>query len=279
MHEYEAPLKPELAEIIKVKSETPSIKTFDVRFVDKKLQKQFAFLPGKFVMVSVFGYGEMPISISSSPFEKEFIQLTVNAVGNISNAMHRLKKGDLIGLRGPFGRGYLLQRFRRKNIVFFSGGCGLASIRSAVLAALAKKDMFGDIFLFHGCKSSKELLFGKEIANWERRNSLNACVSVDIPEKGWKGHTGFVTDLIEKKPLPVENTVVLMCGPPVMVKIAIQKFKDLGFKPEQIYASLERLMHCGVGKCGHCNIGREYVCVHGPVFSGSQIEKMHLEEG
>jgi NAD(P)H-flavin reductase len=279
MHQFESPLKPELAEIIRVKEETPFLKTFTVRFLDKKKQKQFSFIPGKFVMASVFGFGEMPISISSSPYQKDSLQLTVNAVGNISRQMHLLGKGSVVGLRGPFGRGYPIQKFRKKNIIFFSGGCGMASMRSAVYAVNAKKELFGKLFLFHGCKSPQELLFAEDIAKWEKEQNFNVFVSVDKPTPDWKGNSGFVTDLIDKVDFPVENTFVLMCGPQAMMNIAIEKFRKHGFKPEQIFASLERLMHCGIGKCGHCNIGKEYVCVHGPVFSGSELEKMHLREG
>ncbi|MDD5163931.1 MAG: FAD/NAD(P)-binding protein [Candidatus ainarchaeum sp.] len=279
MHDFESPLKPELAEILRVKQETPSIKTFTVRFLDKKKQKQFSFLPGKFMMASIFGFGEMPISISSSPYQKDSLQLTVNPVGNISRKICSLEKGSVIGLRGPFGRGYPIQKFRKKNIVFFSGGCGMASMRSAVFAVTAKKELFGKLFLFHGCKSPSELLFAEDIAKWEKEENFNVFVSVDVPSPSWKGNSGFVTDLIGKVDLPIEDTFVLMCGPQAMMNIAIEKFKGHGFKPEQLYSSLERLMHCGVGKCGHCNIGKEFVCVHGPVFSGLELEKMHLKEG
>ena len=279
MHEFESPLKPELAEITRVKTETGSLKTFTVSFSDKKTLKKFSFAPGKFMMVSIFGFGEMPISISSSPYQKHSLQLTVNAVGNISRAMHSLEAGDKIGLRGPFGRGYPIQRFRKKNIVFFSGGCGMASIRSAVYAINAKKELFGKLFLFHGCKSPQELLFREDIEKWEKEGNFNIFVSVDNPTPDWKGYSGFPTDLIARANLPVENTVVLLCGPQIMMNIAMQKFKDIGFKPEQFFVSMERLMHCGIGKCGHCNIGKEFVCVHGPVFSGTELEKMHLAEG
>ena len=277
MSDFESPLKPELAEIISVKTETPSLKTFTVRFLDKKIQKKFFFLPGRFMMASIFGFGEMPISISSSPYNTDLLDLTVNAVGNISKAMHRLKPKDIIGLRGPFGKGYPIQRLRKKNIVFFSGGCGLASLKSAVLAVMSKKELFGKLFLFHGCKSPKELLFTGDLKKWE--SSCNVFVSVDNPDKEWKGHSGFITELLDKAELPVENTVVLLCGPEVMVSIALKKLKGLGFNPSQFFASMERLMHCGIGKCGHCNIGKKFVCVHGPVFSGPELEKMHLGDG
>jgi len=277
MHEFESPLKPETAEILGIKQETPNIKTFKVRFIDKKRQKKFFFIPGKFMMVSIFGFGEMPISISSSPYKTDSLELTVNAVGNISRAMHRLKKNDIIGLRGPFGKGYPLQTLRKKNIVFFSGGCGFASLRSAVLAANAKKQMFGKLFVFHGCKSPQELLFEKDIKKWPS-HGIETFVSVDNPSPQWKGYSGYITDVIDKAEIPVENTAVLLCGPEPMVNIALKKFRKKGFSNGQMFASLERLMHCGIGKCGHCNIAGKYVCVQGPVFSGKELEKMDWGE-
>ena len=153
----------------------------------------------------------------------------------------------------------------------------MASMRSAVYAVHAKKELFEKLFLFHGCKSPEELLFREDIEHWEKDSQFNVFVSVDKPSKEWKGYSGFITNLIDKVELPLENTFVLLCGPQLMIDVAIEKFEKHGFKAEQIFASLERLMHCGVGKCGHCNIGKEYVCVHGPVFSGLELEQMHLE--
>jgi NAD(P)H-flavin reductase len=270
-------VRPELAEIVAVKQETPTIKTFTVRFVDSERQQRFHFLPGKFLMVSIFGYGEMPIGISSSPFKTESIQLTVNRVGNISSAMHRLKKGDRIGLRGPFGKGFPIPRFRKKDIVFVSGGCGMAPLRAVAHAVAAKREEFGSVKLLYGCRSPEHILFERELEQWGR-SGFQIMLTVDRPTPSWKGNTGVVTTLFDKIHLNPENSVALVVGPPVMIHFALKELRKRGFQGSQIFASLERLMHCGIGKCAHCNIAGKYVCIDGPVFSGEELSKLPLEE-
>jgi NAD(P)H-flavin reductase len=220
----------------------------------------------------------MPISISSNPYKPEAISFTVMNVGNISNAMHHLEVGDTIGLRGPFGNGFPIQRFRKKDIAFISGGCGLAPLKSAIEAVTTKSEMFGKKNVFFGCKSPEHLLFASELENWSRRHDFSVFITVDNPTPEWKGSTGLVTSLFGKANLPVEHSVALICGPPVMMHFAIIELKKLGFKPGQIYASLERLMQCGQGKCAHCNICDKYACIDGPVFTGEELEKMPLED-
>ena len=269
---------PQPAKIISIKQETPDIKTFDVRFEDKRRQKKFFFLPGKFMEVSLFGYGEMPISISSNPYRTDKLSFTVANVGNITNAMHHLDVGDTIGLRGAFGKGFPMPRFRNKNLVFVAGGCGFAPLRAAVEAVRTKNKMFGKTHIFFGCKSPEHMLFASDLETWKKHQDFSVFVTVDEPTRDWKGHTGVVTALFKETTIPIENTFALLCGPPIMVHFSIIELKKLGFQPRQIYASLERLMHCGHGKCAHCNIGEKYVCIDGPVFNGEALEKMQLEE-
>jgi len=263
-----APETPFKAKIIDVKQETSEIKTFTVQFLDKKQQKNFFFAPGKFMMLSVFGFGEMPISISSSPYKTDSIAFTVANVGSISNALHQMRKGQEIGLRGPYGNGFPLQKFRGKNLIFVAGGCGFAPLRSSVYSFQEKKQEFKDAFVFFGCRSPKEMLF----------KTMHVLVTVDEPTPDWKGYTGVVTKLFNKIDLPVEDSVCLLCGPQVMLHFSLIGLKKLGFRDKQLFASLERLMHCGLGYCAHCNIGQKYVCRDGPVFSGEELAKMPLRE-
>ena len=277
MAKFVTPEMPGLAEILEIVGETPDTKTFTARFVDKKLQKKFSFMPGRFMMVSVFGHGEIPISITSSPYKTDTIRFTVVNVGNVTNAMHNLKKGDLIGLRGPFGNGFPMQRFRKKNIVFVTGGCGLAPLRSAIYAVQAKPKEYGKKFLFFGCRSPANILFKKDQEQWEK-DGFNVLTTVDKCDSGWAGNVGLVTALFKKVELPTENTVVLVCGPPIMIKFAIIELRKMGFSEEMIFASLERMMQCGIGYCSHCNAGNKYTCIHGPVFSASELGRLPLEE-
>jgi len=277
MAKFVTPEMPGIAEILEIVDETADTKTFTVRFVDKKLQKKFSFLPGRFMMVSVFGHGEIPISITSSPYKTDSIRFTVVNVGNVTNAMHRLKKGELIGLRGPFGNGFPMQRFRKKNIVFVTGGCGLAPLRSAIYAVQAKPKEYGKKFLFFGCRSPANFLFKKDQEQWEN-DGFTVLTTVDKCDSGWAGNVGLVTELFKKAELPAENTVVLVCGPPNLIKFAIIELRRMGFKEDAIFASLERVMQCGVGYCSHCNVGNKYTCIHGPVFSASELDRLPVEE-
>ena len=269
---------PDIAKITAIKQETSAIKTFTLQYTNKQKQESFHFVPGKFLMVSVFGYGEMPISISSSPLETDSLQLTVRDVGNISHALHHLKAGDTVGLRGPFGQGFPIARFRKKNIVFVSGGCGMAALRPVVYAAVGKRQEFGKLTLFYGCKVPNQILFNEDLKQWEKTKDFNILLTVDECTPDWKGHCGLVTELFHKTSINLENTVACLVGPPIMIHFGIKELKKLGFKDEQIYASLERLMHCGMGKCAHCNIGGKYACIDGPVFNGKDLAKMPLEE-
>ena len=269
---------PDMAEIIRVEQETPTIKSFTVKYLDKEKQERFFFMPGKFLMVSVFGYGEMPLAISSSPLKTDSLQLTVNDVGNISHAMHQLQEGDKIGLRGPFGKGFPVSRFRKKNVLFVSGGCGMAPLMPAVHAVVDKRKEFGNISILYGCKNSDHILFRNTLEEWGKLNGINVLLTVDECTPEWKGHCGVVTKLFNKVQINPENTIVCSVGPPIMLHFVLKDLKKLGFKDEQIYASLERLMHCGIGKCAHCNIAGKYVCIDGPVFNGKELAKMPLEE-
>ena len=271
------PEKPDVAEIISISQDTRDTKTFEVEFVDKSLQKKFKFRPGQFMMISVFGFGEIPISISSSPYKTSSVRFTVVNVGNVTNALHKLKKKEQIGLRGPFGKGFPLQRFRKKNILFVSGGCGLAPLRSAIYAVQAKKEEFGEVFVLFGCKSPENVLFDEDMKQWQKKN-FNVLSTVDNPSKGWKGSVGVVTGLFKNVSLPPEDTIVMMCGPPIMIHFSLVELRKKGFKDKQIFASLERLMQCGVGYCSHCNIGNKYTCINGPVFNAKDLEKMPLKE-
>ncbi len=271
------PEKPELAEIISVEQETVDTKTFAVKYLDQKRQRDFFFIPGKFMMLSVFGFGEIPLSISSSPYKTDSMQFTVVNVGNVTNALHSLKKGDKIGLRGPFGNGFPMQRFRKKNILFVSGGCGFAPLRSAIYAVQAKKSMFGRVSILFGCKHPKNLLFGKDMEQWNREG-FQVLSTVDQPDEKWQGNAGVVTGLFGKMTVPVENTVALLCGPPIMIHFALIELRKLGFKDKQMYASLERMMQCGVGYCSHCNIGNKYTCIDGPIFNAADLKELPVKE-
>jgi len=227
------------------------------------------YRPGQFFMVGLPGYGEAPISITSAPGEKR-IELCIRAVGNLTNALHKLHKGDRMWLRGPFGRGFVLDEFSGKDIIFVAGGIGIVPMRSLLKAVLAKKDNFGKLTLIYGSKTPEEILFAEEMDTW-RRQGMDVQLTVDKADARWKGNTGVVTTLIPKVGVKDKNTLGVIIGPPVMYRFVILSLKAKGLGPEDIYMSLERRMKCGVGKCGHCQINSVYVCQCGPVFKMSEI--------
>jgi NAD(P)H-flavin reductase len=229
------------------------------------------------MMVSVFGIGEIPISISSSPYKTGSMKFTVANIGNVTNAMHKLKRGDKIGLRGPFGNGYPMPRFLGKNILFISGGCGLAPLRSAIYAVQEKKQEFGKVAVLFGCKTPANLLFKEDQQNWGKEG-FQVLSTVDKPDKKWQGNVGVATSLLGKIDIPAKNTVAMMCGPSIMMHFALIELQKKGFDEEFIFASMERMMQCGVGYCNHCNIGNKYCCIDGPVFSAKDLAQMPIKE-
>jgi len=272
-------MEPAPAKIMRAVDEAPGVKTFTVKYASPALQKKFHFIPGEFIEVSVFGHGEMAISITGNPHKKSEIELAVSNVGRASSAMHKLKEGDIIGLRGPFGNGFPMPAFNGKNIVFVSGGCGLPPMRACLLYALGRKGEFGSLHFFYGARSPENFVFKKDLKEWEKNPAVNLFLSVDSADKSWKGNVGVVTKLLVKKNLPEpRNSVAVMCGPPIMEFHTAKTLREMGFGEENIFLSLERRMHCGIGKCEHCNIGGKHVCIDGPVFSLKALREMNAEE-
>jgi len=270
----ENPFIPKLARIEEMKQETNTVKTFKVRFLDRWTQNSFTFMPGQFVQVSVFGVGEAPISICSSPFNKKFLEISVRCVGNVTDALCESKKGDLIGIRGPYGNGYPINKLMYNDIVMVAGGIGFPPIKSAIEYVLDMRNDFGKIWLLYGTKDPSDIVFKKELEKWKNEKDFEILITVDNATAEWKGNVGVVTTLFDKIQIVNKNTVGFMCGPLIMMKFVTQKFQELGFDDNQIYLSMERLMQCGFGKCGHCNIGKKYVCTDGPVFKYNELKEL-----
>jgi sulfite reductase subunit B len=260
---------PNLAEIVRIKELTATEKLFEIRFKDGK---ELSHLPGQFVEVSVFGIGEAPISVSSSPTRKGSFELVVRMVGNVTRALHKLNEGSIIGIRGPFGNGFPIKELKRKDILFVAGGIGLVPLRSLINYVLDKRDSYGRIIMLFGAKTPKERLFLDEIVLWKKRKDIEYLETVDRGDEEWKGNVGVITTLFPKISVDPQKTYALIVGPPVMYRFAILEAKVKGIPDEQIIVSLERRMKCGVGKCGHCQIRNLYVCQDGPVFRYSEIK-------
>ncbi len=250
------PYMPVPFKIDSVVQETFDIKTYKVKFNQK-------CLPGQFVEVMVPSIGECAISVCS--YSDSFIELCVRNVGNVTNAMHKMKAKDEFLIRGPYGNGYPMKDIEGQNLVLVGGGTGIAPLRSVIQYIEKNKDRYGKVDIFMGYRSPEFIMFRKDMERWKKE--FNLKVTVDKAEGKWNGNVGLITDLLEKSQVSIANTTVLTCGPPIMIKFVIKVLKKLGFGDHQIYVSLERNMKCGIGKCGHCMIESEYVCKDGPVFN------------
>lgn len=233
--------------------------------------------PGQFVQISVLGVGEAPISISSSPSRSNgTFEVCVRRVGSVTNAMHAMKPGDMLGIRGPFGRGFPVERFRGKDILFVPGGLGLAPLRSLINEVLDERGKYGRVIILYGTKSPDDILFADEIAEWQARDDIEFHMTVDNPGEDWTGNVGVITTLFPKVKIHPRNMVAVVVGPPVMYRFVLMELLGKGIAEGNIWFSFERRMKCGVGKCGHCQMHHIYTCQEGPSFSYSEIK--HLEE-
>ncbi|HPF36046.1 MAG TPA: FAD/NAD(P)-binding protein [Candidatus Krumholzibacteria bacterium] len=230
--------------------------------------------PGQFVEVSLFGCGEAPFSVSSSPTRRGAFELGIRRVGMLTEMLERLLPGETMGVRGPFGRGVPLERFRGKDVLIVAGGIGLVPMRSMIQYVLDRREEFGRLIICYGARSDRELLFTDELEAWDDDPSVELRVTVDRGSAVWTGNTGVITTLIPGLDLDLADTRVLVCGPPVMYRFALLALLSRGLEEEQIWMSLERRMKCGVGKCGHCQINGSYVCQDGPVYHYPELKRM-----
>jgi NAD(P)H-flavin reductase len=265
---------PTLARIASVQPMTRLEKLFTIELPDGMVLNHE---PGQFVAVSVLGVGEAPISISSSPSRSNgTFELCVRRAGDLTGVLHRMGPGDVIGLRGPFGRGFPVRRFRGKDLLFAPGGLGLAPLRSLINQVLDDRGNFGRVTILYGARNPSELLFRDELAEWGARGDVDLHVTVDRPDETWTGNVGVITTLFPRVQIYPRNTVAITCGPPVMYRFVLVELLGKGVSEGNIWLSLERRMKCGVGKCGHCQMNHVYTCQEGPVFPYARIK--HLEE-
>lgn len=258
-----------------VRDITPTEKLFRTNRMDGMV---FDHKPGQFMQVSVFGIGEAPISISSSPTRGGQLDLTVRKAGVLTGMMHKLKTGDTIGLRGPFGTFFDIESLKSKDLLLIAGGCGLAPMRSLIQYVEDCRSLFGDVTILYGAKSPRDVLYKEELAVWKRSNYLSCEVTVDNVSSGtcWDGKVGLIPSLIHSLKFDPKKTEAVIIGPPVMYKYVIKELYDKGLTDENIIISLERHMKCGNGKCGHCAIGHLYCCLDGPVFRLNKLAGLDI---
>lgn len=261
-------------------TEDRNLKTFKLVFLNAQDEKKFAYTPGQFAILSVAGLGEIPIGIATSPTEQGFIKFTVNKVGKVTSHLHNMKAGEIMGVRGPMGNWYPWELLEGKNVVIIGGGFAFTTLRSSIVYMIDPKNRsrFGKIDVVYGARSAGLLLYKDELAEWEKRSDINMHITVDSSsDANWKYNVGFVPAVTKQKAPSAENAYAIICGPPIMIKFTLPVLTELGFRPERIISSLEMRMKCGIGVCGRCNIGAEYVCRDGPVFTLEQLSKLPNE--
>ena len=262
------PMVPEFFPIRRAAMETHDTFTFELEPPSGK----FVFGPGQFNMLYAFGVGEVPISISGDPGNPKSLVHTIRAVGTVTEAMRKLKRGDTLGVRGPFGTSWPVDKAVGNDVVVVAGGIGLAPLRPAIYHLLANRDRYGKVVVCYGARTPGDLLYTRELARWRGRLDLQVEVTVDSALAGWRGNVGVVTTLLPGEQFDPLNTTAMICGPEVMMRFSILELQKRGIGSENIYVSMERNMKCAIGLCGHCQFGPTFICKDGPVFSFDRIE-------
>jgi NAD(P)H-flavin reductase len=263
------PYLPAPAEVIRVNELIPDVRLFDLRFTDAELARRFTWRPGQFVEVSVLGVGEGPFSLPSSPARGSDVQLGIRRAGVLTNYLFdHVHEGDKVGLRGPLGNGFPIERFLDRDVLLVAGGLGIVPIRGLLQFLIDHRHLFGRVVVLYGSRSPTRALFLDELETMAGRGDAEILLTVDdVETRPWKGREGFVTDLIDEIEIDPRRSVAAACGPPVFYRFVLDKLVGKGFHKDRIYLSLERRMECGVGKCGHCAVGYTFTCLHGPVFT------------
>ena len=260
--------------VTKITDQTPDVKTFRVEAPEGG--KLFEHLPGQCAMLSVPGISEAMISITSSPTNKEYMEFSVKKCGCLTEWLHAMEEGQMITVRGPYGRHFPVDdELAGKNLVFVAGGIGLAPLRSVINYVRDNRDKYGRVDIIYGSRSKEDLVYYDEIVSeWMNEPDFHVHLTIDREQEGWDGHVGFVPTYVKELEFKPENTCVLICGPPIMIKFTLPGLIELGFDKTQIFTTMELRMKCGVGKCGRCNIGNKYVCKDGPVFRFDQLDEL-----
>lgn len=271
---------PYLMTIEKITREAPGVKTFRLKFQDEEEAAAFEFKAGQFGEYSAFGEGESTFCIASSPTRKGYIECTFRETGRVTSGLSALEEGSTMGFRGPYGNIFPLDEWKGKNLLFIAGGIALPPMRCVIWNALDLRENFKDITIVYGARTVNDLVYKTELKEWEERPDVRMVTTVDPGGEtaDWKGEVGFVPSIVEKVAPSAENTIAIVCGPPVMIKFTFPVLEKLGFRDDQVYTTLENRMKCGVGKCGHCNVGKLYVCKDGPVFSKEELNLIPAEE-
>jgi NAD(P)H-flavin reductase len=267
-----SPMLPHPFRVLDTREEIPGCTTLRVEPADGTGECGFA--PGQFYMVYVFGHGEVPISVSGDPAKTGELSFTIMAVGSVTRALCALKPGDTIGLRGPFGSPWPVDKVKGRDVIVMAGGLGIAPLRPSIYHMLRNRDDYGDLIIMYGTRQPQSIVFPDELAGWREDARIKIDVTVDNAGHEWLGNVGVVTELLNPRTIDQVNTSVLICGPEIMMRFSAYALLDLGVAAENIYLSMERNMKCAVKMCGRCQYGPFFICHDGPVFSFDRVERL-----
>ena len=265
------PYLPYLGTLVGVRDLATDVKMFQVALDDPGARADFTYQPGQFAFVSAFGVGEAPFGLASTVLRGPLLEFAVNRVGTVTDALHRLGEGDVVGVRGPFGNWFALDEMKGKDVILLGGGIGGAPLRPVIHTILDQRADYGRLTILWAARLPSLLIFTDEFDGWRAAPDTALHVTVDQGDEAWTGDVGLITELLEKVAPAPENAVTITCGPPIMIKNTLLTLKRLGFSPDQMIVTLEAKMKCGIGKCGRCNLGEKFVCTDGPVFSCAEI--------
>lgn len=261
--------KPLKAKVLEVITESPTIKTFVMQ-----PEQEFEFKTGQFIELTLDGIGEAPFTPSSSPMVKDKLDVTVMKTGYVTDKMHQFQGGEIVGIRGPYGRGYPLDKLYGKEVLILGGGCGFAPLRSLLYNLQAEQDKLEKVTFCYGSKSPQECIYEPYIDELRQTKKFDVRRTVDVADESWTEEVGVATVLLDQIKVDIGNSIAVVCGPPIMMKFGVQKLKEMGYTDEKILLSMEKNMSCGLGKCGHCMMGEYFVCKDGPVFSYDEIKDL-----
>jgi len=263
------PMRPDPFEVRQVTRETGD--TFTLILVPSGGVERRPFAPGQFNMLYAFGVGEVPISISGDPARAELLVHTIRAVGATTRTLQKLQKGDQLGVRGPFGTSWPVEQATGQDVVLVAGGIGLAPIRPALYHILLHRSLYGRVVLLYGARTPRDILYARELHEWRGRFDMDVEVTVDRATAEWQGGVGVVTKLVQRAPFDPRSAMAMICGPEIMIRFASLALDKRGVALSNVFVSVERNMHCGIGLCGHCQLGPYLVCRHGPVIAHERI--------
>jgi NAD(P)H-flavin reductase len=266
------PMRPYVGRLTGVRDLATGIKLFRVELTESEGQAAFAdYRPGQFAFLSAFGAGEAPFGIASTPGRGPILEFAVQALGHVTHTLHALEEGDPVGVRGPMGNSFPMEKMQGKNVCILGGGIGGAPLRPVIHTILDNREDYGHLTILWAARSPDLLIFTDELEEWRSAWATDLHVTVDQADEGWTGNVGLITHLLEKVNPAPKNAVTVTCGPPIMIHFVFLTLQKLGFTPDQMLTTLEARMHCGIGKCGRCNLGEKFICVDGPVFWQTEI--------